>query len=141
MESVKDIPTAKSSIGLRIFGIIIGFLCLIWLPFEDTSTFYTVGLAVMICAWLAFRVVVQTKPHLNHHILIGTATGIAVVPITIVLMAVKSGIHAHGFADFQRLQVLQVIATFPYWTLGGLLIGLIVGVCRKRFTHTKFEEN
>jgi hypothetical protein len=140
MESDRDIPPAQKSFWLRVAGIIIGFLGLIWLPFEDTSTFFSVGLAVLICTWLAGRVVLQSKPRLIRHILIGSVAGAAVVPVALALMAVKGGLHTHGFADFVPLQVRRVIAGFPYWVLGGLLFGLIVGLCRTRFSQTNFEE-
>ena len=139
MESGKDIPPSQKPLLLRAVGIIIGFLCLIWLPFEDTSTFFTVGLAAGISAWLAVRISLQSKAQLIRHILIGITAGVAVTPITLILMAIKGGLHDHDFADFLPLQVHQVLAEFPFWILGGLFFGLIIGVCRTS-SETSSEE-
>ncbi|MBN2499809.1 MAG: hypothetical protein JXB38_03515 [Anaerolineales bacterium] len=119
----------------------IGFLCLVWLPFEDTNTTFTIGLAMLICAWLAVREVRKGKSYLARDLLIGAVTGIAIVPIALILMAIKSGLHAHGFSDFQIIQVKQVIAGFPFWILGGLLFGVIIGIGRNLSARANSEEN
>ena len=119
----------------------IGFLCLAWLPFEDTNTTFTIGLAILICAWLAVREVRKGKSYLARDMLIGAFFGIAIVPVVLTLMAVKSGLHAHGFSDFQTIQVKQVITGFPFWTLGGLLFGVIIGIGRKISARANSEEN
>ncbi len=141
MESGKETSSAKSPLWLRAVGIIIGFLCLIWLPFEDTNTTFIIGLAILICSWLAVREARKGKSYLARDLLIGAVTGIAIFPTTLVLMVVKSGLHAHGFSDFQAVQVKQVIAGFPYYTLGGLLFGIIIGIGRNLSARTNFEEN
>lgn len=141
MESDKNTSPAKSPLWLRAVGIMIGFLCLVWLPFEDTNTTFTIGLAMLICAWLAVREVRKGKSYLARDLLIGAVTGIAIVPIALILMAIKSGLHAHGFSDFQIIQVKQVIAGFPFWILGGLLFGVIIGIGRNLSARANSEEN
>ena len=141
MESAEEISPTKSPLWLRAVGIMIGFLCLVWLPFEDTNISFISGLAVAICAWTATRMVLHSKTQLARHTIVGTLTGSAIVPTMLILMAVKSGLHTHGFSDFQALQVKQVIASFPYWTLGGLLLGVIIGFSRKYSARATSEEN
>lgn len=48
-------------------------------------------------------------------------------PLTLALMALKTGLHAHG-PEFTPLQISFVIAQTPLWGLIGLLAGLGVGL-------------
>lgn len=136
MESGKESPSFQNPLWLRTIGILIGFLCFIWLPIEDTNIVILVGLAVAICAWLATRILLQCEVLLVLHILIGAVAGAAVIPTALLLMAIKGGLHDHGFADFLPLQVRQVLAGFPFWILSGLLFGLIIGVLRRNRKRT-----
>ncbi len=58
------------------------------------------------------------------YILFGIAGGLAVTPVTFLLMALKSGLHGHGAPDFTPEQVIEVIQLTPVWVLAGFLISL-----------------
>lgn len=59
--------------------------------------------------------------------LCGLACGIAAVFLTILLMIVKTGIHAHG-PEYSASEINMVWQQLPLWGLVGLLAGLGVGL-------------
>ena len=57
----------------------------------------------------------------------GLALGAGTVLMTLLLMAVKTGLHAHG-AEFTTAEITAVWGYLPLWSLVGLLAGLGVGL-------------
>jgi hypothetical protein len=56
-------------------------------------------------------------------LLFGLGSGL----LTLVFMAVKTGLHAHG-PEFTIQQIRWVIQQIPLWTIAGLLAGLGLGL-------------
>ncbi len=50
----------------------------------------------------------------------------------ITLMAVKSGLHGHGFADFTARQVLGVLNLIPITFLVGIILGLLTDLYKRK---------
>ena len=112
---------------LRWSGLIwIGGVFL-WLPFEDAGTGWALLLAGVGAAWAAAWFLARPKLKDNHNArrlpLAGLLAGLAVTPLAILLMAVKSGVHGHLSADFSITQILGVLVSTPFWALAGLFVG------------------
>ena len=58
---------------------------------------------------------------------LGAAVGLGGGVLTLVLMAIKTGLHAHG-PEFSTAEVNWVLRQIPVWTAVGLLAGLGVGL-------------
>ena len=59
--------------------------------------------------------------------LIGTAFGITAVGLTLILMAVKTGLHNHG-PEFTLQEIQWTIQQFPLWALIGAFLGAGLGL-------------
>ena len=103
--------TAVPSRGLRATGALWITVTLIWLPFEDTAIWMVVVLAALGGLWLWFRFFAPKKDWVT--IVTGALLGAAIPLFAITMMAVKSGLHGHGFADFTARQVLSVLSLIP----------------------------
>lgn len=63
------------------------------------------------------------RPWTGVPVLCGAALGLAVAPLTAILMAVKVSLHSHSSPDFEPGLVLAVLQSTPVWGLAGLLLG------------------
>lgn len=111
---------------LRLIGLLIVFLFLVWLPFEDVDVVFTIMLAFAVGTWLLLRSIYQRQFRLWQFTLSGSVFGLLISPLALTLMAFKSSIHAHGFSDFTLPQVRTVLASTPWFILGGLLLGFLL---------------
>jgi hypothetical protein len=114
-------PQALRAIGA---GWLLFFL--LWLPFEDTHILFAFALALDLCIWIAIR---NWDAWFNLDTplaMLAASMWLAALPlIALALMAFKSGIHGHGFADFSASQVSTTIFAIPIcFVLGGVLGGL-----------------
>jgi hypothetical protein len=120
---------------LHYYTIILGILLLIWLPFEDSNEQLATTFAAAISAGLAVRLVIKRIPpqptSLLKHLILGSGFGLAIAPLTFLLMALKTGLHGHTTPEFTSVQVIAVFQRAPLWGLGGLLIGLGVSLWRR----------
>ncbi len=57
----------------------------------------------------------------------GLAFGLGSALLTLLFMAVKTGLHAHG-PEFSLAEIEWVINQIPLWIIVGLLLGLGVGL-------------
>lgn len=114
-----------SRAGLRWLGAAWLLLFLLWLPFEDTTIRFPVGLALGLGAWLALR------PRRLWSTLGGvlpaalfTAAWLGSLPaLALALMLFKGGLHAHGFPDFTLGQAGQLLRAVPVCALLGGVLG------------------
>lgn len=114
-------------LNFRVSALLIGGGLLVWLPFEETSTFGVLLFSIAICTWVliysSFRQYEQGKLTLVRSVLLGLIGGLTVSPLAIFLMAFKSGWHGHGMPDFTSSQIEQVLFWFPFFGLGGVFAG------------------
>ncbi len=120
----------------RIAGVILGILILLWLPIEDTHTGFVVVYSSLIAALAALRFLLpftstSFSPSTGRrklpwivYPLVGLFAGLLVTPLSLALMALKSGLHGHGAPDFTPEQVTAVIWNTPVWGAAGLLVAL-----------------
>jgi hypothetical protein len=121
-------PASSTPIQLRYLAIVLGVLFLLWIPIEDMHEGFVLLLAGSMCAWLAARHLSRTHNARGRLWLrqtaIGLTAGIAVTPVSLMLMIFKNGIHAHEVPDFSAQQMASVIEMTPIWASSGLLVGL-----------------
>ncbi len=112
---------------LRILALFLGAAIFVWLPFEDLTPRGYFVFAALICslsaAWLAFRCRWSTTRAVTA-LLLGGFAGLAVAPLAVALMVLKSGLHAHPTPDFTLQQVWAVLRLAPVWGMAGLLASL-----------------
>lgn len=107
---------------------------LLWLPFEDTQLWMSMTLAAVGCFWLCARILRSWKTPLVlwKTLGLGALLGAVTPLLAVTLMAFKSGLHAHGFADFTARQVWQTLAAIPYAILIGMVVSLVLYEARPR---------
>ncbi|MEK6256723.1 MAG: hypothetical protein N2C13_05330 [Chloroflexota bacterium] len=111
----------------RLAGIMLGFMLVFWLPVEDTNAIVLMGLSASLSAWLAMQWwLKRTDEEKNSHFLVlGTLGGLVVSMIAMLFIAIKAGLHAHGFTDFAPTQLRDILLSTPWWGLAGLLSGFV----------------
>ena len=113
---------------MRLLALILGIALLLWYPVEDVSQLSVVIFAVLISTWFALRALLPVHPagryYLWHHLLVGALAGLAVAPLAILLMALKTGLHSHSAPDFTFEQMQVLLIRTPIWFIVGLLLGL-----------------
>ena len=124
---------------MRLLALALGIALLLWLPREDVSEQSVTLFAALISAWLALRYLLSVRPgeihYLLRHLLAGALAGLAVTPLAVFLMALKTGLHSHSTPDFTYERMQVVLYRTPIWVLVGLLIGL--GVALLRLARTR----
>ncbi len=131
-------PTAFSvPLWLRLAAIGAGVAILFWLPIEDTheniANAFALLIAVLLTARVAFSNHIRRIRLLLRAPLLGIIAGASIVPLTLLLMAFKTGIHGHGAPDFTPQQIANLFQRTPYFIVGGVLIGL--GSVVRLYTH------
>lgn len=125
----------RSPAWLTLSGFTLLILSLSWFRIEDTDEKRVLVYAAAVTAWLATRHIVRQSPAARVSIprftLVGAVAGLAMVPIAVLLMAMKTGLHGHGTPDFTIDQILSVTNRWFVWGSAGLLIGLLSGLIRK----------
>lgn len=134
---------STTPIWYRISALIVGIAWLIWLSIEDLSERWVLLFSVTICVLLAVRFLIyysaqrsknedkypqnreqRSARRFLFYPLVGALTGLAVTPVAIFLMALKTGLHGHFAPEFTSAQVFIVLVRTPIWIVGGLLIGV-----------------
>jgi hypothetical protein len=120
--------------GLKWATILVGLYAAVWIALEGS-----LGRVVA----LAFGITLLIAGHIGQRIfggrtfslvgwlfvagLSGLFTGLGVGLLTLVLMGLKSGLHAHG-PEFRPEQIEWVLSRIPLWSAAGLLVGLGLGL-------------
>lgn len=92
-------------LGCAVALLLVGALFRRWVAGRR----FAIGLWVVVCAAL------------------GTLAGFSSAILTLIFMALKTGLHAHG-PEFDALQIGWVVQQIPWWTSAGLLAGLGLGL-------------
>jgi len=120
---------------LTLSGFALLILSLSWLRLEDTDEKWVLVNAAAVTIWLATLHIVRLPPATQESIprlaLVGVLAGLAIIPVTILLMALKTGLHGHGTPDFTIEQILSVTNRWYIWGSAGLLLGLLSGLICK----------
>lgn len=119
---------------MRLLALVLGIALLFWLPIEDVSEQSVVLFAALVSAWLGLRYLLPARPgeihYLRRYLLTGALAGLAVTPLALFLMALKTGFHGHYAPDFTIEQMQAVLYRAPVWVFVGLLLGLGIALLR-----------
>lgn len=119
--------------GLRWATIVVAIYGVIWIALEgDLLRVTLLGCAVALLLagalferWLAGRIV-SLGSWIALCGALGTISGFSAAVLTLIFMAVKTGLHAHG-PEFPPAQIEWVLDQMPWWTTAGLLAGVGLG--------------
>lgn len=121
----------SSSRRWRAAGLLLLVAFFMWLPVEDTGEWLVLAYGALVCAWGASRLLSKAEAAISpgwlRYLLAGLSAGTALTPVTLLLMAFKTGAHGHLTPDFTSYQIWRVIMLTPVWILSGALIGLGAG--------------
>ena len=126
---------------LRSLGAAWMLAFLLWLPFEDTQLWMSAALAADACVWIGMRSAAKFPRTGWRAAALGALLGAAVPLLTFALMAFKSGLHSHGFADFTARQVWWLVTAFPFSILVGGLAGALIKTIWSKLDRKKGAEN
>ncbi len=120
--------------GLKWLTAVVGVYGVIWIGLEGglwRSVLLAVGvtavsLLYLLQKYLGGRVLPMGK-WLGVTAVSGLLLGLGSSLLTLLLMAVKTGLHGHG-PEFSLAEIEWVINQIPLWTAVGLLIGLGIGM-------------
>lgn len=104
----------ESGLWLTVFAAVLTVIVLLSYLFNK----YLRGRSLSTVSWLLLSAV------------LGALGGLGSVFLTLVLMAIKTGLHAHG-PEFSTIELNWILQQIPLWTLVGLLIGLGLGILIK----------
>jgi hypothetical protein len=128
-------PPITTPLWLRWMALPLSALTLLWLPVEDLTSSMPIVIAASWCLWLAARYLLRRN--LSRHdsapatnTLTGLITGLMIPLLALLLMILKSGLHAHGFQDFPLVSMRRILAALPWSGLAGLALGLVFNLRR-----------
>lgn len=112
--------------ALRYLGGTCVIALILWLPIEDTQVWLSAAIAFMICVWIGLRLFAYRFRFVHWLPLVGLGAllGAAIPLLAISLMAFKSGLHGHGFADFTARQVWAMWGAIPVSLSAGSLLAI-----------------
>ncbi len=119
---------------LRLFTIIWAVYSLLWISLEGNLT-HVIILGVLTTAVSLLHLIQkyltsQTLSAIKWNIITavsGYIAGFSCSLLTLIFMAIKTGLHAHG-PEFTRSELSWVLQQLPLWSISGLLLGLGVGL-------------
>lgn len=115
------------SLITRYIAIATGTLVLVWLSIENDSLFLLTILSALITT-LGMIVLLSrsSRPVLARwyaYPLVGAVTGLLIIPVALMLVLVKIGLHNHPLPDFTPEQVHALLRLTPASILAGFLAG------------------
>ena len=123
--------------GMKGITILWGIFMAVWAVLEGglwLTIFAAIFSLILFLAYLLQRVLVgrtfATTTWLLLAAFLGILTGLGSGLLTLVLIAIKTGLHAHG-PEFSTAELNWVLQQIPLWSLVGLLTGLGLGLLFK----------
>jgi hypothetical protein len=105
-----------------------------WIALEGNLarvTIFGCALSLLGLGYLFQRLLAGRRLSVHLWLLVSAALGVlfgfSCAVLTLLLMAVKTGLHAHG-PEFNPAQIGWVVGQTPWWTSAGLLLGLGLGL-------------
>lgn len=134
MNEATETKPARPYSWFRITGLILGIAIFLWLPVEDQNELPVIIFSAIICTWASTKFLVSQNQNdmqlVVRHTLVGIAGGLAIAPVAMLLMAIKTGIHGHETPDFLIGQMKMVLSRSFYFVISGLLVSLGVAMWR-----------
>lgn len=125
--------------GLRLFSILVAIYAAVWISLEGAKQqviLLAVAFMLVIAGYLVQRFLGSKRLSARRWVLylagLGLFIGLGSAFLTLILMAVKTGLHGHG-PEFAQAEIEWVIGQIPLWTLVGLIAGLGMGLLTTGF--------
>ncbi len=121
-------------LGLKWITLIVGIYAIVWIALEGDLlrvVLLGVGITAVCLGQIIQKYFAGRKFSLPQWLLffavIGMLFGAGSALVTLLLMAVKTGLHAHG-AEFTLAEIQWIWQQLLLWSLVGLLAGLGIGL-------------
>ena len=109
-------------------------VAVVWAILEGNLA-WTVLLGTLTSLIIVIMIVKRYLTGRNLSLIVGLATmsvmgllfGLGSALLTLLLMAIKTGLHAHG-PEFSALELQWVLQQIPLWAVAGLIAGLGLGI-------------
>lgn len=119
---------------LQTITILWGLYALVWIPFEGHLVF-VVSMAVSSTAVLCLHLLQRPSNLVFHKLwqwltfatMAGIVVGLTAVGLTLMFMALKTGLHNHG-PEFTLEEIQWVIQQLPNWSIIGAFMGAGLGL-------------
>ncbi len=110
---------------LRLGGILLGVVALLWLSFEGRDERQAILLAALLSTLGAIATGLRFGGRLRGYwlVILGAVFGFLVPLLAVLLMVIKTGLHGHGVPDFTLAQITTVLRLIPVWSGVGILVG------------------
>jgi len=119
--------------GLKAATILLGLYAAVWISLEGALSQVVVmgaGVAAVAAGHLLQKYLGGRRLPVSRWLVVmaatGLSTGLSSSVLTLIFMAVKTGLHAHG-PEFTPAEIAWVLNQIPLWTIAGLLAGLGLG--------------
>jgi hypothetical protein len=120
--------------GLRLATLLVGAAVIVWIaPEGDLASVLALAAALVLLLlahavqrWLGGKVLSAGR-WLVTLSLLGLAAGFASGLLALLLMVVKTGLHAHG-PEFSPPEIAWILRSTPWWAGAGLLGGAGLGL-------------
>lgn len=120
--------------GLRALTVLFAVYAVVWIALEGSliravllaSSASVLAGIYLLQRWLGGRSL-RLPWWLALSATLGILIGFSSSMLTLVAMALKTGLHAHG-PEFTTQQIDWVVAQIPWWTTAGLLAGVGLGL-------------
>lgn len=129
--------------GLRLFSILVAIYAAIWISLEGAKQqviLLAVAFMLVTAGYLVQRFLGGKQLSARRWVLyltgLGLIVGLGSAFLTLIFMAVKTGLHGHG-PEFTQAEIEWVIGQIPLWTLAGLTAGLGLGLLTTGFTNER----
>lgn len=129
--------------GLRVVLVTAGLYAVVWMAQEGDLTRVVVfgvalsGLLILVALerWLGGRSLPLAR-WIALAAVAGLGWGAGSVLVIFLLMALKTGVHAHG-PEFTSQEILWVWHQLPEWAVAGLLVGAATGMLVAALTRAR----
>jgi hypothetical protein len=123
------------SLITRYIAMATGILVLVWLSIENDSLFLLIIISALTTT-LGMIVLLSRSSRLvlarwYTYLLVGAVTGFLIIPVALMLVLVRIGLHNHPQPDFTPEQVQALLRLTPASILAGFLTGLGIHLWKK----------
>ncbi len=120
--------------GYRWLALLVAACAMVWIALEGDLlqvVFLSVGVTVVSLGYLLQKYLAGRVLPVGWGLLVtavlGALAGGGIVVLTLLFMALKTGLHAHG-PEFSAAELSWVVQQAPLWIVVGLLAGLGCGL-------------
>ena len=126
---------SRANLLFRVLVLVYLGALFVWLPLEDTDEWTAITFAGFLCVLATAGINLRMPERIRKAWWIlplqGALSGLALTPLAILLMAMKTGLHNHSVPDYTTQHLYNVVNDTPLWVIAGLLIGSGIAIYNK----------